>query len=209
MAKTGAPSKVADKGGVPDRRVPGGCWSTPPSRPSRPRATRGPAPGPSPSGPGPTRASSSTTSARWPISCWPPWTRSAPTGWSGTAPAVARSTPRAELVDVGRRHLPRGPRRRLRHRAGRDDRRGLLHPRARRRGGRPDRAVVRLRPGAPSSALWWTPRSARSLPSADVAYGVVALYLGLEMLSHLDGDRAARLGPVRPRQTARRPVRGA
>jgi len=28
------------------------------------------------------------------------------------------------------------------------------------------------------------------LPSRDVAYGVVALYLGLEMLSHLDGDRA-------------------
>jgi AcrR family transcriptional regulator len=28
------------------------------------------------------------------------------------------------------------------------------------------------------------------LPSRDVAYGIVALYLGLEMLSHLDGDRA-------------------
>ncbi len=27
------------------------------------------------------------------------------------------------------------------------------------------------------------------LPSADVAYAIVALYLGLEMLSHLDGDR--------------------
>jgi len=27
------------------------------------------------------------------------------------------------------------------------------------------------------------------LPTGDVAYGVVALYLGLEMLSHLDGDR--------------------
>jgi AcrR family transcriptional regulator len=27
------------------------------------------------------------------------------------------------------------------------------------------------------------------LPAGDVAYGVVALYLGLEMLSHLDGDR--------------------
>jgi len=31
------------------------------------------------------------------------------------------------------------------------------------------------------------------LPSRDVAYGVVALYLGLEMLSHLDGDRAPAL----------------
>jgi AcrR family transcriptional regulator len=28
------------------------------------------------------------------------------------------------------------------------------------------------------------------LPAPDVAYGIVALYLGLEMLSHLDGDRA-------------------
>lgn len=28
------------------------------------------------------------------------------------------------------------------------------------------------------------------LPARDVAYGIVALYLGLEMLSHLDGDRA-------------------
>jgi AcrR family transcriptional regulator len=31
------------------------------------------------------------------------------------------------------------------------------------------------------------------LPAGDVAYGVVALYLGLEMLSHLDGDRAPAL----------------
>jgi AcrR family transcriptional regulator len=31
------------------------------------------------------------------------------------------------------------------------------------------------------------------LPSKDVAYGVVALYLGMEMLSHLDGDRAPAL----------------
>ena len=27
------------------------------------------------------------------------------------------------------------------------------------------------------------------VPTGDLAYGVVALYLGLEMLSHLDGDR--------------------
>jgi len=31
------------------------------------------------------------------------------------------------------------------------------------------------------------------LPSEDVAYGIVALYLGLEMLSHLDGDRGPAL----------------
>ena len=31
------------------------------------------------------------------------------------------------------------------------------------------------------------------MPSADIAYAVVALYLGLEMLSHLDGDRAPAL----------------
>jgi hypothetical protein len=28
------------------------------------------------------------------------------------------------------------------------------------------------------------------VPAEEAAYGVVALYLGLEMLSHLDGDRA-------------------
>ncbi len=31
------------------------------------------------------------------------------------------------------------------------------------------------------------------LPSGDVAYAIVALYLGLEMLTHLDGDRARAL----------------
>jgi len=31
------------------------------------------------------------------------------------------------------------------------------------------------------------------VPSRDVAHGIVALYLGLEMLSHLDGDRAPAL----------------
>jgi AcrR family transcriptional regulator len=34
---------------------------------------------------------------------------------------------------------------------------------------------------------------APALPAGDVAYGVVALYLGLEMLSHLDGDQAPAL----------------
>jgi AcrR family transcriptional regulator len=32
------------------------------------------------------------------------------------------------------------------------------------------------------------------LPAGDVAYGIVALYLGLEMLSHLNGDQAPALG---------------
>jgi AcrR family transcriptional regulator len=32
------------------------------------------------------------------------------------------------------------------------------------------------------------------LPPGDVAYGIVALYLGMEMLTHLDGDRARALG---------------
>jgi AcrR family transcriptional regulator len=31
------------------------------------------------------------------------------------------------------------------------------------------------------------------IPSRDVAFGIVALYIGLEMLSHLDGDRAPAL----------------
>ncbi len=32
------------------------------------------------------------------------------------------------------------------------------------------------------------------VPPPDMAYGIVALYLGLEMLTHLDGDRARALG---------------
>ena len=32
------------------------------------------------------------------------------------------------------------------------------------------------------------------VPPGDAAYGIVALYLGLEMLTHLDGDRARALG---------------
>jgi hypothetical protein len=32
------------------------------------------------------------------------------------------------------------------------------------------------------------------LPPGDVAYAIVALYLGLEMLTHLDGDRSRALG---------------
>jgi hypothetical protein len=31
------------------------------------------------------------------------------------------------------------------------------------------------------------------LPAADAAYAIVALYLGLEMLTHLDGDRTRAL----------------
>ena len=31
------------------------------------------------------------------------------------------------------------------------------------------------------------------LPLADLSYAIVALYLGLEMLSHLEGDRAPAL----------------
>jgi AcrR family transcriptional regulator len=32
------------------------------------------------------------------------------------------------------------------------------------------------------------------VPAGDLAYGIVALYLGLEMLTHLDGDRTRALG---------------
>ncbi len=42
------------------------------------------------------------------------------------------------------------------------------------------RAIERTVDGTPLDSI---------LPSGDVAYGVVALYLGLEMLSHLNGDR--------------------
>ena len=45
------------------------------------------------------------------------------------------------------------------------------------------------------------------LPSRDVAYGIVALYLGLEMLSHLDGDRGPGPGALRPCHPARQALR--
>jgi len=43
-----------------------------------------------------------------------------------------------------------------------------------------ERAVATTLAGSPLGSV---------LPGGDVAYGVVALYLGLEMLSHLDGER--------------------
>jgi len=48
-----------------------------------------------------------------------------------------------------------------------------------------ERAVATTVGGSPLDSL---------LPPGDVAYGIVALYLGLEMLTHLDGDRARALG---------------
>ena len=48
-----------------------------------------------------------------------------------------------------------------------------------------ERAVATTVGGSPLDAV---------LPPCDVAYAVVALYLGLEMLTHLDGDRARALG---------------
>ncbi len=46
------------------------------------------------------------------------------------------------------------------------------------------RAIEDTLDGSPFAAI---------LPAADVAYAIVALYLGLEMLSHLNGDRAPAL----------------
>ncbi|MGO8875719.1 MAG: TetR/AcrR family transcriptional regulator [Acidimicrobiales bacterium] len=43
--------------------------------------------------------------------------------------------------------------------------------------------------GAVSRALEGSPMAAM-VPVADIAYAVVALYLGVEMLAHLDGDRS-------------------
>jgi AcrR family transcriptional regulator len=48
-----------------------------------------------------------------------------------------------------------------------------------------ERAVAGTVVGSPLDSL---------LPPGDVAYGIVALYLGLEMLTHLDGDRGRALG---------------
>jgi len=48
-----------------------------------------------------------------------------------------------------------------------------------------ERAVERTVRGSPLGSI---------LPVRDVAYGIVALYLGLEMLTHLNGDRTQALG---------------
>jgi AcrR family transcriptional regulator len=48
-----------------------------------------------------------------------------------------------------------------------------------------ERAVATTVGGSPLDSV---------LPPGDVAYAIVALYLGLEMLTHLDGDRARALG---------------
>ncbi|MGO8824808.1 MAG: TetR/AcrR family transcriptional regulator [Acidimicrobiales bacterium] len=48
-----------------------------------------------------------------------------------------------------------------------------------------ERAMERAVGGSPLDSL---------LPVRDVAYAIVALYLGLEMLTHLDGDRSRALG---------------
>jgi AcrR family transcriptional regulator len=48
-----------------------------------------------------------------------------------------------------------------------------------------ERAVATTVSGSPLHSV---------LPPGDVAYAIVALYLGLEMLTHLDGDRARALG---------------
>src|ERR1700691_159879 len=48
-----------------------------------------------------------------------------------------------------------------------------------------ERAVATSIGGTPLDAI---------LPAGDVAYAIVALYLGLEMLTHLDGDRSRALG---------------
>jgi AcrR family transcriptional regulator len=48
-----------------------------------------------------------------------------------------------------------------------------------------ERAVATTVGGSPLDSL---------LPPGDVAYGIVALYLGLEMLTHLDRDRGRALG---------------
>ncbi len=48
-----------------------------------------------------------------------------------------------------------------------------------------ERAVERTAGGSPLDSV---------MPVRDVAYGIVALYLGLEMLTHLNGDRTQALG---------------
>ena len=64
---------------------------------------------------------------------------------------------------------------------------------ARRAGRGGDRAVAGVRAAQRSRPIVAESPLASLVPVDDAAYAVVALYLGLEMLSHLDGDRAAAL----------------
>ena len=141
-----------------------------------------------------TRASSSTTSGRWSTCCWRPSTRSAP-----TAPRRATASRSAGVDSLdrprrgGRGHLPGGPRRRPRHVlvemiAGASSTPGLGPEVAERIAPWTNFA----RQAIEASLGLVAPRRGRSR-SADIAHAVVALYLGLEMLSHLDGDRSPAL----------------
>ena len=107
-----------------------------------------------------------------------------------SADRLARYGAAVERGAVGRRarrrghdHLPRRPRRGLRQGARRDDRRRVIDARTRSGGsslashhGRSSRsdAVDDVIGASPLAPL---------VPSEEIAYGVVALYLGLEMLS--------------------------
>ena len=162
----------------------------------------------SPSGRGVTRGSSSTTSVRWPTCCSPRWMRSAPHRLAQYQEAVAGPSGSGRLVDAAPSHLRGGPRRRLHHRPGRDDRRRLVDPRPGCRGRGPDRAVAdvrrrRRRAGrwpAPRWPRWHRPRrsptgSSRSTSDWRCSPISTAIFAGV--------------GTVRPGRTGRRPPRAA
>ena len=118
---------------------------------------------------------------------------------------------RGPRPDRARRHggidLRGGPRRGVHGRAGRDDRR-----RRRRRRDSDAEVAARIAPwrsfaaDAVHDTLEATPLSALLAPE-ELAHAIVALYLGLEMLAHLDGDRAPAIALFERAETARRAAR--
>ena len=81
---------------------------------------------------------------------------------------------------------------RLHRRPRGDDGRGVVDPRPRPRGGGPHRAVAGLRRRC-RPPVGGRHRAGRAGAAEEVAHGIVALYLGLEMLAHLDGDASPAL----------------
>ena len=117
--------------------------------------------------------------------------------------AAEGATSPTELVDVATVHLPRGPRRRLRHRARRDDRGRIVDAGARPGGVCPHRSVVRLCPTRHRALSWRDP--ARFDPALDGRRlrrgGAVSRARDAEP-PH--GRPRARPGPVLARRATRR-----
>ncbi len=110
----------------------------------------------------------------------------------GRLPRLARGRQlRDGAGGVRPRDLRRGPRRRLRPRADRDDDRRAGGARPRRAGRRAAAALARPRRGRSRGARSAGPPPPGCCRRPRPAHALVAGFLGLELLASLDGDRAA------------------